>query len=115
MGDGLHLLVDGLAREKLTEQQVYDFLCAMPRPEYLDMTLILGPTVYKTQGGWCGASLIAESHIMLHSNGVEVHADIFSCKPFDEGPVITYCEEELGMEQMQYDLIHRGWAALAKD
>lgn len=111
MGDGLYLIVDALARQKLTRAQVRDFLVAMPTQEYLDMTLILGPAVYRTQHGWAGACIIAESHITMHCNGIEVHADIFSCKPYDPQKVLAYCQEELGLEHIKAQLLRRGWAA----
>ena len=109
MGNALHLLVDGLAREPLTEQQVIDFLMAMPSREYLDMTLILGPKVYKTQGGWAGVCIIAESHVSIHCQDLTVHADIFSCRPFDVRPVTNYCRDQLELGNMVLHQLKRGW------
>lgn len=110
MGDALHLVLDGLVDSPLAEKQVKDFLLAMPSPKYLDMTLILGPSTYKTQGGWCGLSVIAESHISLHSeNGDCIHIDVFSCKPFSPDPVIEYCKDVLELEHLEHQMIKRGW------
>lgn len=114
MGDSLHLLVDGIADKPLTEQQVKDFLMAMPSRKYLDMTLIAGPETYQTQGGWCGYVFIAESHISIHCDGLAVHADIFSCKPFESDPVTNYCRDRLKLTQVNVRSIKRGWGNWAE-
>jgi S-adenosylmethionine/arginine decarboxylase-like enzyme len=107
MGDALHLVVDGIAAEPLEESQAQAFLLAVP--PLIEMTVILGPAVYKTPGGWCGVSIIAESHISIHSEGEGVHIDVFSCKSFPAGRVVKYCQEELKLAHLRWQIVHRGW------
>lgn len=108
MGQGLHLLIEGLASEPLEEAAVKNFLDAAP--EAIGMTPILGPATYRSSGGWSGIVVIAESHISVHSAGLAVHADIFSCKPFDVEKATGFTRTMLGLTEVQPTTINRGWA-----
>lgn len=83
--EGLHLTVDGMAAQWVTEAQVREFLILCPSPAGIDMTVIAGPTIVgNALEGWCtGYVIIVESHISVHSSGAVVCVDIFSCKSFD--------------------------------
>lgn len=89
-----------------------DFLTVMPTKKYLNMTLVLGPVVYQTQGGWAGACIIAESHISVHCVGWEVHADIFSCKEFDTGVATDLAVKVLGLDKLRTQILNRSWRAI---
>ena len=78
---GQHLLLDGVSRYELDPDDLGYFLEQCPR--VIKMTIIRPAEIHRTVGGLCGLEIIASSHISVHTQGHEVHADIFSCMTFD--------------------------------
>ena len=55
--------------------------------------------------------MIAESHISVHCVGLEVHADIFSCKAFDIEVATDLAVEVLGLDKLRRQILNRSWRA----
>ena len=102
MAFGKHLMLD--LREcdqvKLDDLELC-FSLLHDIPDRIKMKKISAPHVFRYQAeleedrGITGVTLIAESHISLHTFPVKGHAfaDVFSCKPFDLELVISiFCE-----------------------
>ena len=107
MGDGLHLMLDGLADKIPARRAVRALLEAMP--ETIGMTPIGDPSIHRAGAGWVGMQLIAESHISVHCKGREVHVDVFSCKVFATIPAIDLVVRTLGLDPVRTQTIKRGW------
>ena len=107
MGDGLHLIVDGLMRKPLSLEDIDGFLlgCAL----VIDMTVIDGPTVYDHGDHLTGVIVIAQSDIIIHIKGRAVCLDIFSCMTFDEKLALRYAERFLDLVSFHAQRIQRGW------
>lgn len=108
MGDGMHLMIDGLSDKSLTRHTVQRFLMAMPGA--IGMMPIGNPQIERSDAGWAGYQMIAESHIALHCKGKAVHVDIFSYKAFMEGDAIELSVQMLGLEKLRTQTLARGWA-----
>ncbi|MBX3184907.1 MAG: S-adenosylmethionine decarboxylase [Polyangiaceae bacterium] len=83
---GWHLLFDaqGAAPSELAcEQRLRGALAELPRA--LGLTPVGAPQVAKRPALLVGLQLLAESHLSLHlrPEAGMVHADLFSCAPFD--------------------------------
>jgi len=108
MGNGFHVLFEGQTKDLLKDTDLAQFLewC----PERIGMTAVTAPQVAKTESGWAGYIIIAESHISVHSSGLEVYGDIFSCKPFDLWPALELAKGVLGLGELRVRSLERGWA-----
>ena len=110
LGNGTHLLIDGRTERPIQHDDVKRFLERCPH--VIEMTPLLNPLVYRgDSGGWAGVVVIAESHIAVHSQGTEVHVDIFSCKSFDQDRAIQEAAERLGLVELRHQALQRGWLA----
>ncbi len=80
------------------------------------MTRIMPPYVFRhatSRGritGYSGFVLIAQSHISLHTFPSRhlVHADIFSCEPFDVEDALATLGEAFLPQRMEWHLLDRG-------
>ena len=106
MGEGLHLLLDGVAVWRPSRKLVATYLIRMV--EEIDMTPIAPPHIYLGSVGWVGFQLIAESHISIHQEDNLIHADIFSCKSFDVEPAIELTSKTFGAYDLTVQVIKRG-------
>ena len=103
---GLHLFLDGLSRWDLEAETLGYFLYQCPR--VIQMAVIVPGVVYKTaDGGLCGFTVIAESHISVHCQGRQVWVDIFSCRNFDVRQAVDFAEDALALSQLKYRVIER--------
>ena len=110
MAQGQHLLFEGVSRQLLIKELIETFLLGCAR--LLGMTVIAGPQCVKQDSGWAGIVVIAESHISVHTRGLEVYGDVFSCQPFDANAVRLLAETELLIEtrpKMHVTSLTRGW------
>jgi len=107
MGDGIHLMVDGLARQSPTKWMVQRFLEDVPGA--IGMTPIMPLSILRNGGDWVGVQVIAESHIAVHTKGKQVHCDIFSCKPFVLAIGISLVVGYLGLVEFRSQSIRRTW------
>jgi len=107
MGDGIHLLVDGLARQPVPKRMVQSFL--KNAPASIGMTPIMPLSLLRGKFGWAGVQVIAESHIAIHTKDEQVHCDIFSCKPFEVETAIALVVESFDLIEFRSQSIHRTW------
>jgi S-adenosylmethionine/arginine decarboxylase-like enzyme len=80
----MHMLCEGIADpERLNSyNRIEDFLRILP--DKIEMTRITPPMVQpREEGGFVGVVLIAESHIIIHTQGNTYFLDVFSCKDFN--------------------------------
>lgn len=113
----MHLVVDGyggdpqaLADQGLVRELLDEY------PERLGMTKISQPVVVRYVGpkpqdwGISGFVMIAESHIAVHTfpeRGM-VWMDIFSCRGFDEAPILEDLRERFGLTELRLQRLERG-------
>ena len=71
------------------------------------MTVIDGPVVHKNGKRMDAITIIAESHIAVHTRGGEVSVDIFSCKDFDASVVESYVAKYFGLEGIRSEVFER--------
>jgi len=110
---GCHLLFDGVSEHLLSSLEVHTFLSECPKR--IGLTIFSGPHVYPTKNGLAGIVLIAQSHVSVHTNGLEVFGDTFSCLQFDSRVVIDLARELLCLENSPKAVVRvlqRGWATL---
>lgn len=98
MAFGKHLMLDlrECDQAKLDDLELC-FALLNDIPDRIKMKKISAPHVFRYRAeqeedrGITGVTLIAESHISLHTFPVKGHAfaDVFSCKPFDVDLVIA--------------------------
>jgi len=112
----MHLIVDGFGcdPERLSSiPSVRAFL--LHTPYDIGMRAISPVCVHPYQSAdWemCGVSgfvMIAESHLSIHTwpeRGV-LWADIFSCKPFDTGPVVDALVQAFRITQIRIQIVER--------
>jgi S-adenosylmethionine decarboxylase len=113
----MHLVIDGfggdphlLADASLVQGMLESY------PDLLGMAPICPPVVVRYQGpvpedwGISGVVMIAESHIAVHTfpeRGM-LWADIFSCRPFQAGPVLADLRRRFGLQELQVQELQRG-------
>jgi S-adenosylmethionine decarboxylase len=116
---GPHLTLDlyGCDKNKLDD---YDYVYAMidEMPGILGMHKFSIPQLTKIplqansfdKGGMTGFVILVESHIAIHTFPKDgfVSFDIFSCKLFDEGKVISYLKEKLCATKVEKNTVARG-------
>ena len=105
----MHLLIDaGLPSEsaRVRLKQVWRFL--EEAPGLVGLNVILGPKVEPTPMGFAGFVIIAESHISVHVEGERLFIDAFSCRPFEERPVLDLAAKVFRAEWAHTRIIPRG-------
>ncbi|MBI2916547.1 MAG: S-adenosylmethionine decarboxylase [Chloroflexi bacterium] len=113
----MHLIIDGFGADPARLRDfafIYRFLDTCP--ERIGMNKISCPHVIEyTQcaeedWGLSGFVFIAESHISVHTYPARcyVNIDVFSCKPFDTGPVAREIEQEFALERAETWVVDRG-------
>lgn len=110
IGNGLHLMIDGVMGKPVTSEQVGAFLlgCA----EAIEMEVIAGPFITEIAGEMTGVVIIAQSDIIIHAySDLGTHVDIFSCMEFDEGKALRYTIDTLGLTGLKTQKLWRGWVA----
>lgn len=109
---GTHFLFDGHnCRTKEIQEPgwLVDTLTHWARE--LQLTPVAPPRSFIGMGGRTAAAilLLSESHASIHvdvpSRGV--HADIFSCRPFDVARARAFCIERLNPERFSDQTVHR--------
>lgn len=118
VGFGLHLTLDGYgcSRELLANmERVRASLDELP--EVVGMTKISPPIVVRYDGGakpedwgYSGFTLIAESHITIHTFPSKrfVTVDIYTCKDFDPSPAIEYLKRTFAFDEFESETHRRG-------
>jgi S-adenosylmethionine decarboxylase len=112
----MHLIVDGFGcdPERLSDLKVVEQFLT-DTPDAIGMKRISPVYACSYQGDeaeQCGVSglvLIAESHLAVHTwpeRGV-LWADIFSCKPFDTGPVVGALVQAFRITQLRIQIVER--------
>ena len=109
--DGVHLLLDGATATPLPAARVKRFLFHFPR--LIGVRRITEPVVVTQNGGVCGIVVIAASHISVHTQGIRVWVDCFSCLGFNEEATESGIERLLGLVHWQTKLIPRPMPAAA--
>ena len=95
---------------------VLSFLLDMPKE--LGMRVISEPQIIhfpgndiKDPGGWTGVTLIAESHISIHTFPKRgfVTADIYTCKNgMDTAAVVSYMKKIFSLQDVEINFVRRG-------
>lgn len=117
LGFGPHLVFDGQGcpAERLRRlDRLYGVLESLP--ERIHMTRIMPPYVFRhgaagdAREGLSGFVLIAESHISIHTFPAigRVHADVFSCEPFDAELVRTALDDAFAPVNAEWKVFDRG-------
>ena len=111
MEKGQHLLFEGVSQRLLGMADLQGFLVECPRT--LKMLVIVPAQIVKTEGGWAGMTVIAESHVSVHTQGLEVYGDVFSCRPFASHTIVELAHALLLLEtkpKPRLTEIRRGWS-----
>ena len=111
MERGQHLIFQGGSKRLLTAEDIRDFLIRCPQA--IGLNVIAGPFIVRQESGWAGIVLIAESHISVHTDGLEVYVDVFSCREFPVKDVVDLAYDLLFLYDMPESAItqlERGWA-----
>lgn len=114
---GMHLILDGYSQdpEIISDvDRVRKFLDEFP--QYMGMTKVTPPYVFRYQGstaeesGISGIVIIAESHISVHTFPAKryVSVDIFSCKPFDVDEAVRGLVEYFQLVEFRRQVFDRG-------
>lgn len=99
-----------------SKEQILKILTTLPKK--LGMKIIGGPEVVyfpgndaKDPGGWTGITLIAESHISIHTFPKRgfVTADVYTCKPgLDTASIESYFKQTFNLQEIEINFIKRG-------
>jgi S-adenosylmethionine decarboxylase len=116
-GYGPHLMLDlGRCNPKTLDDLDACFRLLNELPEKIGMTKITQPYVFRYSGlipgdeGITGVTVIAESHISLHTYPKKGFAfvDLFSCKPFDVEKAKQYILQFFECKSPAVHVQHRG-------
>lgn len=113
MEKGQHLLFEGISQRLLNRGDILQFLIECPKR--INMTVIISPNVVASERGWAGVTVIAESHISVHTQALEVYVDVFSCRVFHSQDVVDLAENLLLLQKIgktKIREIRRGWGVL---
>jgi S-adenosylmethionine decarboxylase len=123
---GIHLTIDGyMGDSPLLNNMDTVFKCLEELPGRLGMRAITTPYVVriganevKDPGGLSGFTMIAESHISIHTFPADrfVSIDVYTCQnELDDRTVIDYFTETLKLEEVETNRLIRGrrWGELA--
>jgi S-adenosylmethionine decarboxylase len=112
----MHVIVDGYGGDpdQLADENVVRVILD-EIPEAMGMTKITQPHVLRYTGskpedwGVSGFVMIAESHIAIHTFPERrlVWADVFSCKDFDETPVLSEIKQHFSLRDVEVRTIPR--------
>ena len=116
---GMHLTLDLYdCEKKLLKKKKYIYKILYELPDIISMKKILNPIVkfYKgnlntfDKGGISGFTMIAESHISIHTYPFQkyVSMDVFSCKSFDASVILRYMKKKLNYKRVEKNIIYRG-------
>ena len=105
LGNGLHLVIDGETAVPLALPRVERFLRHFPR--YIGMRRFTDPMVYQNDDGCCGIVGIVESHCSVHSRGVLIWVDIFSCGYMNTEKATRGVVRLLGLTQYRAKVLQR--------
>jgi len=118
-GYGPHLMLDlGNCDLRVLDDLDACFTLLNELPEQIGMTKITLPYVFRYKGmipedeGITGVTVIAESHISLHTYPQKgfAFADLFSCKPFDVERAKDYIIQFFRSKSPAVHVQHRGAA-----
>ncbi len=116
---GEHLTLDGYGGdfEKLNNKDLV-LHCLKDLPDMLDMHILAGPEVYfaagndkKDPGGWSGFTVIAESHISIHTFPARgfVSIDVYTCKNgLSQDHIVNYFVKQFELKDTEVNFIKRG-------
>ncbi len=110
---GLHLMLDGIMREPVTEELVNSILLELPGR--IGMKILVGPIVvagHPINPGWTGFVVIDKSHISIHTftEGSRISIDVYSCQPFDAEEAENYLRGRIGLSRVNKRVITRSEA-----
>ncbi|MEQ9503773.1 MAG: S-adenosylmethionine decarboxylase [Deltaproteobacteria bacterium] len=107
MSLGVHLLIDAddcsAALDEAGVERALECLV-----ERLALTAVAPPQIRAQADGVVGIVLISESHISIHTRGRAVHADVFSCRAFDEDLAVRTLREVFSFERCAVQRVERG-------
>ena len=116
---GEHLTLDGYGGnfEKLNNKELV-LHCLKDLPGVLGMHILAGPEVYfaagndkKDPGGWSGFTVIAESHISIHTFPARgfVSIDVYTCKNgLSQDHIVNYFVKQFDLKDTEVNFIKRG-------
>jgi S-adenosylmethionine decarboxylase len=110
---GLHLMIDGIMHEPITQELVDSILRELP--SRIGMKILVGPVVvagHPGNPGWTGFVVIDKSHISIHTftEGSRISIDVFSCQPFDADEVVSYIRGRIGLSRVNKRIVTRSEA-----
>ena len=114
---GIHLTIDieNCDAKKLVDNKfIYALLNNLPTQ--FSMKLLTPPYIIEYKDNWAkiagltGFTIIAESHISIHTFPEQKYAfvDIFSCKHFDVNPIANKIIKMLGSNKATKNIVERG-------
>ena len=107
---GIHLMVDGITANRVTETTVKQILTELP-PK-IDMHILDGPHIIQgvpENPGITGIEVIDKSHISIHtfSETNTISIDVYSCKPFNAKKVLEYLKQKIEFKEITTRTITR--------
>jgi len=107
---GIHLMVDGITANQITQATVKQILTELP-PQ-IDMHILDGPHIIQgvpENPGITGIEVIDKSHIAIHTftetNTISI--DVYSCKPFNAKKVLEYLKQHIDFNEITTRTITR--------
>jgi len=116
-GLGKHLIIDayGIEEEKIKDlRAIRNLLRDLPKKFKMrplsDAVVKKVATDYYPNYGISGFIMLYESHISIHTWPEQGYAaiDVYSCKDFNEKPVIKYLKKYWGCKKMKTRVVMRG-------
>ncbi len=113
---GHHWMLDATGCGRASNPSMLLERALLELPARLGLTAVGAPQLFEHRGGGAqehtiaGLVLIAQSHLSLHvlpDLGV-LHADLFSCCPFDDARALTYLRSAFGFETFRETMVVRG-------
>ena len=107
---GIHLMVDGITANRVTEATVKQILTELPVK--IDMHILDGPHIIQgvpENPGITGIEVIDKSHIVIHtfSETNTISIDVYSCKPFNTKKVLEYLRQNIEFKEITTRTITR--------
>ena len=108
---GKHLIIDYHGCRQIPRmEEMYNLLNSLVRA--IDMTPLTAPYVMRGaphDPGLTGAVIIEQSHITFHSFDLtrDISFDLYSCKDFDEVPVIKTLDDKFKPSERKVNVLIR--------
>lgn len=107
---GVHWFIDAhdCASESMSAVHLFDVLSCVP--DALGLARVGDAQVFERSDAIAGIVLLSESHFSVHvrPDARALHADLFSCRPFDHARALEILREIYGFDHHVERIMERG-------